>query len=359
MGADAPTRTFTHHPSPTLWSSGDATKVRGDGFATVERLETVANPHDTSAVRGDSANFVARIRSGRFGGAPGDKSPWRVRCRWLFDCVQPQGARWTWSPWSASPIWGKEPTSGRPTSISRLRRSTAGALSMAGDRLLRILGMLAAGGVESGTARLCEVSAAALQVTGAGIMLMSGDLRAGSVCSSNGVSALIEELQYTLGEGPCVDAYREDRPVLEPDLADPEVPRWIAFTPPAVAAGARAVFGFPMQVGAARLGALNVYRDEPGPLSDDQHADALVMADVAAMDVLVMQANAPPGALATELEAGANFRFVVHQASGMVSVQLGVSVTEALIRLRAYAFTHDRMLNDVADDIVARRLRLT
>jgi hypothetical protein len=230
---------------------------------------------------------------------------------------------------------------------------------MAGDRLLRILGMLAAGGVESGTARLCEVSAAALQVTGAGIMLMSGDLRAGSVCSSNGVSALIEELQYTLGEGPCVDAYREDRPVLEPDLADPEVPRWIAFTPPAVAAGARAVFGFPMQVGAARLGALNVYRDEPGPLSDDQHADALVMADVAAMDVLTMQASAPPGALATELEAGANFRFVVHQASGMVSVQLGISVTEALIRLRAYAFTHDRMLNDVADDIVARRLRLT
>jgi hypothetical protein len=228
---------------------------------------------------------------------------------------------------------------------------------VAGERLLRILGLLAGSGVHAGTTRLCEASAEALVMSGAGIMLMSGDLRSGSVCSSNSVSALIEELQYTLGEGPCVDAYRDDRAVLEPDLADPEMPRWIAFAPPAVAAGARAVFGFPMQVGAVRLGALNIYRDQPGPLTDDQHADALVMADVAAREVLAMQAGAPPGTLATELETGANLRFVVHQASGMVSAQLGVSVTEALIRLRAHAFAHDRLLTDVADDVVARRLR--
>jgi len=229
---------------------------------------------------------------------------------------------------------------------------------VAGDRLLRILTQLSSGGVtEPGSARLCEVCADVMAVSGAGIMLMSGEAPAGSLCSSNQVSALIEELQFTLGEGPCVDAYHEDRPVLEPDLAAPVTPRWVAFTPPAVEAGARAVFGFPLQVGAVQLGALNLYRDRPGPLSDDQYADALVLAGVAARAVLAIQAQAPPGALAPELEVEANFRFVVHQASGMVAVQLGVGVGEALARLRAYAFANDRLVTEVAEDVVGRRLR--
>jgi GAF domain-containing protein len=230
---------------------------------------------------------------------------------------------------------------------------------MAGDRLLRILAQLSAGAkTEPEPVRLCEVCADVSLMTGAGIMLMAGDVQQGSVCSSNDVSALIEELQYTLGEGPCVDAYRQDRPVLEPDLAGKSTARWLAFTPPAVAAGARAIFGFPMQVGGIRLGALNLYRDQPGPMSDDQYADALVLGSVAAQAVLTMQAHASPGTLATELEEGADFRFVVHQASGMVAVQLGVGVGEGLVRLRAYAFGHDRLLAEVAEAIVARRLRL-
>jgi hypothetical protein len=194
-------------------------------------------------------------------------------------------------------------------------------------------------------------------MTGAGIMLMSGDFPHGSLCTTDEVSALIERLQYDLGEGPCVDAYQLDHPVLEPDLADPTVPRWLAFTGPAVAAGARAVFGFPLHVGAVRLGALNLYRDGPGPLDGQQHADALVMTDVAAEAVLLLQADAPPGLVAAELEAGADFRLVVHQAAGMVSVQLGVTVGQALVRLRANAFGNDRPLTEVARDVVARTLR--
>ena len=194
-------------------------------------------------------------------------------------------------------------------------------------------------------------------MTGAGIMLMSGDVPHGSLCTTDAVSALIEQLQYALGEGPCVDAYHQDRPVLEPDLAEPSSPRWIAFSGPAIEAGVRAIFGFPLQVGAVRLGALNLYRDRPGPLTGEQHADALVMADVAAQAVLTMQADAPPGKVATALEAGADFQHVVHQASGMVAAQLEVSVGQALIRLKAYAFGHDRPLNDVARDVVARTLR--
>lgn len=228
---------------------------------------------------------------------------------------------------------------------------------MAGERRLRIVGLLASGGPDVGTRRLCEVCAEVTGTRGAGIMLMDGDMSRGSVCSTNEVSALIERLQYDLGEGPCIDAYRHDAPVLEPDLASPLVPRWLAFTGPALAAGARAVFGFPLRVGAVRLGAMNLYETHTGPLTDDQHADALVMAEVAAQAVLVIQAGAPPGVLADELAARADFRYVVHQAAGMVAAQLDISVGEALVRLRAHAFGDDRALTDVATDVVARILR--
>jgi hypothetical protein len=223
---------------------------------------------------------------------------------------------------------------------------------------MRILARLVGTGApELETKRLCDVCAEVTGMTGAGIMLMSGDVPRGPVCTTDTASAVVEQLQYDLGEGPCVDAYDQDRPVLEPDLAEPRTARWVAFTGPAIAAGVRAIFGFPLQVGAVRLGALNLYRDQPGPLSDEQHADALVMADVAAQALLVMQANAPPGKIAAELEAGADFQYVVHQASGMVAAQLNVSVGQALIRLRAHAFGNDRPLGEVAADVVARRLR--
>lgn len=196
-----------------------------------------------------------------------------------------------------------------------------------------------------------------VEVSGAGIMLMSGDVPRGSMCTTDEVSGLIEDLQYTLGEGPCVDAYHQGRVVLEPDLADPSTPRWLAFSPAVVEAGVGAVFAFPIRQGAVRLGAINLYRDRPGPLSDDQHADGLVMADVTARWVLDMQADAPAGAVATELEMRADFHFVVHNAAGRVSVQAAISVTEALVVLRAYAFSHDRPLRDVAEDVVAGTLR--
>ena len=228
----------------------------------------------------------------------------------------------------------------------------------AGERRLRILARLfGPGEPELGTKRLCEVCVEITRMSGAGIMLMSGEVPRGSLCTTNDVSALIEQLQYVLGEGPCVDAYHQDRPVLEPDLSDPRAPRWLAFAGPAVEAGVRAVFGFPLRVGSVRLGALNLYCDRPGPLTDDQHADALVLSDVAAQAVLLMQAKAPPGTLAAELESGADFQYVVHQASGMVAVQLGISVGQAHIRLRAHAFGSDRPLAEVSERVVARTLR--
>ncbi len=166
---------------------------------------------------------------------------------------------------------------------------------MTSDRRMRILDRLyPSGESDLESQHLGEVCAEVTGVTGAGLMLMSGDAPRGSVATTDSVSTTIEDLQFALGEGPCVDAYRNDIPVLEPDLASPVEIRWTAFTPPAVEAGARAVFGFPLQVGSVRLGALNLYTSTPGDLSSDQYADAMVMADVAAQALLIMQANAPP-----------------------------------------------------------------
>jgi hypothetical protein len=229
---------------------------------------------------------------------------------------------------------------------------------MAADQRVRFLaGLIAGGDGNASGRRLCEVAADLTAMSGAGIMLVAGERPEGSFCTNDGVSEVIEELQYTLGEGPCVDAHSLGTAVIEPDLASPVLSRWQAFTPPAVKAGVRAVFGFPVRVGAARLGALNLYRDQPGPLSRTQHADAVLMADVAAQAILAMQADAPPGELAAELEAGVNFQFVVHQAVGMVSVQLGVKVPEALVRLRAYAFATNQLTAAVATAVVSRELR--
>ena len=119
-------------------------------------------------------------------------------------------------------------------------------------------------------------------MSGAGITLISGDIRRGSLATTNDVSELIEELQYTLGEGPCIDAYHDNRPVFEPDLVAPAVPRWLAFSGPAIDAGVRAIFGFPLQAGTSRLGALDLYCDQAGSLTDEQYDDALILADLTA-----------------------------------------------------------------------------
>jgi hypothetical protein len=201
---------------------------------------------------------------------------------------------------------------------------------------------------------LCAVAAELIQVTGAGVMVLADGTPQASLCSTGRVSALIEELQYTFGEGPCIDAHLSGSVVAEPNLASPSESRWPAFTPKVLAAGARAIFGFPVRIGAARVGALNLYRDETGPLTDDQHADALVVADVIARNLLTLQAGVPAGSVPLQLDMG--LQSAVHQAAGMVSVQLGVSVGEALVRIRAYAFSSDRPLTQVAHDVIDRRL---
>ena len=205
--------------------------------------------------------------------------------------------------------------------------------------------------------RWCEVCRDATASSGAGITLVAHDRSTGTICVTDDVTALCEELQFTLGEGPCLDAYDERRPVGEPDLGVMGGLRWPAFRAPAVAAGVRAAFGFPISVGSVRLGALDLYRDLPGPLTAPQHADALRLADAAGVLILEAQAAARPGRLGDALAGAESFRLVVHQAAGMIAAQLDVPVVDALRRLRAHAFVHDVAVADVAREVVGRRLR--
>lgn len=248
---------------------------------------------------------------------------------------------------------------GHDFDINRVfRKEIVSIVNGASDRRLRILELLiGSGSADLETGHLCAVSTQVAGMTGAGITLMSDDAPRGSICTTDKVSALMEELEFTLGEGPCVDAYRHQRPVMEPNLANPVSIRWQGFTGPVLEAGAKAVFGFPIQIGAIKLGALNLYRDRPGPMADEQHADAMVMSDIAAHAILVQQSNAPPGILAAELASGFGIQYVIHQATGMVAAQLECDVKEALARLRAYAYSVDRPLVEVARDVVSRRLR--
>lgn len=226
---------------------------------------------------------------------------------------------------------------------------------MTSDRRQSILSRIAESD-DSSPVRLCNVCMDVTGTSGVGIMLRSGGVTRGSLGTTDAVSALIEELQFMLGEGPCIDAYNLEVPIAEPDLADPNG-RWLGFTPPIFKAGVRALFAFPLRVGTVRMGSLDLYRDHSGTLSDDQHADALIMADVVSQAVLTMQAEAPPDELAAQLEAVMTSQNVVYQAVGMVSAQLGASVDASLIRLKAHAFASDRLLTELAQDVLARRLR--
>ncbi len=177
------------------------------------------------------------------------------------------------------------------------------------------------------------------------------------------VSELLAELQLTTGEGPGPDAAVSGGPVLAADLGEPEAGlRWPAFAPAARLVGAGAIFVFPLHLGPIQAGAMGLYRAQAGPLSAFQLGDALLLADTATLLLLQAQdqavsysAESGPGGQAAELT---RHRAEIDQATGMLSEQLGVGIGEAFIRLRAYAYAHDRGLSDLARDIVARRLRL-
>ena len=193
-------------------------------------------------------------------------------------------------------------------------------------------------------------------MSGAALSILSDGRYSATVCVSDDVAGQLEELHVALGDGPGLDAYRSGRPVAEADLADASPGRWPAFTQSALEAGARAVFAFPLQIGAIRVGILDLYRATPGPLSLTGFGYAVTLAHLAAQGVVALSAQAPPDGIPGDISDAA-LRAEVHQATGMISVQLDVGIDEAFVRLQAHAYATGRRIGEVGDDVVGRRLR--
>jgi GAF domain len=210
---------------------------------------------------------------------------------------------------------------------------------------------------KSPPAGLCDACVEVLAVSGAGITVMGGG-QSGQLCVSSQRMAALEDLQFTMGIGPCQDAFHSGQPVHAPSLGAGAVSRWPAFVDMARDAGIGSVFAYPLASNGAKIGVMTLYQDVEGELTADQHDDSIAMAAVLTETVLSLQDAAPEGVLAEGLQEVVAYRAEVHQASGMVSIQLKIPVAEALVRVRAYAFAHDQPVGVVAAEIVARRLRI-
>jgi hypothetical protein len=192
-----------------------------------------------------------------------------------------------------------------------------------------------------------------LPITGVAISVFDQSRRASLVHSTDHTAARLEEMHFDLGEGPLFDAFAGAVAVSIPDLAATE--RWPAFLRGAAELDVAAIFVFPLMLGAACTGAVTCYRTTPGPLGD---ADADIGASLsraiagpASMQAIVL-AQDEPADDAHPLES----RREVHQATGMVLWQLNITATDAFARIRAYAFSSGRTVQQVAHDVVSRRL---
>jgi GAF domain-containing protein len=201
---------------------------------------------------------------------------------------------------------------------------------------------------------LCDLAMTTLPASGAGLSVVSTDRQHSLLTAADPASERLEELQFVLGEGPCVDAATSRRPVLVSDLGREGPLRWPAYASAMDEAGVSAVFAFPLQIGAARLGVLDFFRTRPGELSAPELARAFTLADAAVVILLDghdWSAGAPgPDGMAIGPS-------VLFQAQGMVMVQIGGTLVDAMSRIRAYAYAENRRLVDVARDVVSRRLR--
>lgn len=211
----------------------------------------------------------------------------------------------------------------------------------------------------TGTRRLCTDVLTRLPVDGAAVTVRGGGVTAAMLHATDAIIARLDDLQLVLGEGPCQDAYRFRAPVLEPDLmAAAAVDRWPMFGREAFAAGAAAVFAFPLQVGAVPFGVLELYRRTPAGLTAGQVTAAMLLADIGGRLVLDDVAGADLAPTADEPDPRFG-RDEIPMATGIIAVQLGVPVDRALIELRAAAFTSSRPITDVAADVLTGRITFT
>lgn len=212
-------------------------------------------------------------------------------------------------------------------------------------------------GRSSVLARICVLACAELAVSGTGVSLIDRpgeeNTQQRLVRASDALAAHLEDLQLTVGEGPGLAAMASGAVVLVPDLLTARL-RWPAFTPEALAAGVAAVFAFPLALGTIRLGTLDCYRTTDGMLTSQQVGIGLVLADLAFEEVLFEVADHDRDDLGWISDVHAE----VHQASGIVMYDHGITIQSALLRIRGYAYAHALPLAEVARRIVDRELLL-
>jgi len=214
---------------------------------------------------------------------------------------------------------------------------------------------------------LCRACVALLDVDGAAISVVDHGQSRGTFGSSGELSRRLDDYQFTYGEGPCLDAVRLRAPVLVSDLSDPVAERWPAFTASLQDAGVEAVFALPVTIAAATVGALDLFRHRAGPLDDRGLEGALAAARLAASPLLdVEQGLARRAAAGVDVsepgevwdELASLERTEVYQATGFLIAQADVTSVEALVRLRARAYSTGQTASEVAWEVLERRLVL-
>ncbi|MFE3656506.1 GAF and ANTAR domain-containing protein [Streptomyces sp. NPDC059165] len=197
---------------------------------------------------------------------------------------------------------------------------------------------------------VCSVAVDVCGVDAATAAIGRGE-RHGSLHASDGACAAVEDLQITIGEGPGIDAWQSRDTVMTADLAESgPSDRWPGFAPMAHGWGVRALFVFPLQVGAVRLGTLSLYRYRPGPLTPEQAADALLLTTFA-LELLLTVSHRDDARRLAMLGLGED-SLKVYQATGMAAAQLAVGIEEAFSRLRAHAFGSGLSLAQAADRLL-------
>jgi transcriptional regulator with GAF, ATPase, and Fis domain len=198
---------------------------------------------------------------------------------------------------------------------------------------------------------LTDRSVTLLAASAAGVMLADprGELRV-AAASSDAVE-LIELFQIQNDQGPCLDCFRTARPVTAADLTGPDQ-RWPQFAAIATRAGFRAVEALPMRLRDQVIGALNLFRTVPGPLSPADLRIGQALADVATIGLLQERAVRRMETVAEQLQAALNSRVVIEQAKGKLAERLSIDMDEAFGLLRVHARNSNQRLTDIARDFV-------
>jgi GAF domain-containing protein len=192
--------------------------------------------------------------------------------------------------------------------------------------------------------------AALLTADTAGVLLETADGKLRLAAALSDEMRVIEELEMTLGQGPCLEAYRAGEQVIVEDLETSQE-RWPEITPKLLALGMRAACAFPLRLRGDRIGALNLYRAAPGRFHDDDISLGQAFADVAAIGILQERKFAAAQERAEQLQHALDSRVLIEQAKGVIAERHGVTPQEAFERLRSYARSRNLKLHEVGRQV--------